>query len=98
MKIYDLCRHPNPWVDRWVNGWAHVKSLNQINLDLIEINQLWTFLTFFDILLKPPQPLMGLFFVLCDDFIAYAYFAEIAEFVWFLKGSHVTYQIALNDQ
>ena len=44
-------------VGQWVNG-----SLNQINLDLIEIIQLWTFWTFLDILLKPPQPLMGLFF------------------------------------
>ena len=35
---------------------------NQINLDVIEIIQLWTFWKFFlDILLKPPQPLMGLF-------------------------------------
>ena len=27
LKIYDLWRHPNLWVDGWVNGWAHVKSL-----------------------------------------------------------------------
>ena len=28
------------WVDGWVNGWGHVKSLkNRINLDLIEIIQ-----------------------------------------------------------
>ena len=34
-----------------------------IYLDLIEIIQLWTFWTFFlDILLKPPHPLMGLFY------------------------------------
>ena len=31
---------------------------NLINLDLIEIIQLWTFWTF---LLKPPQPFIGLF-------------------------------------
>ena len=27
LKIYDLSRHPYLWVDWWVNGWAHVKSL-----------------------------------------------------------------------
>ena len=27
LKIYDLWRHPNLWVDGWVNGWPHVKSL-----------------------------------------------------------------------
>ena len=27
LKIYDLWRHPYLWVDGWVNGWAHVKSL-----------------------------------------------------------------------
>ena len=27
LKIYELWRHPHPWVDGWVNGWAHVKSL-----------------------------------------------------------------------
>ena len=47
LKIYDLWRHPHLWVDGWANGRAHVKSLNQINLDLIEIIQLWTFWTFF---------------------------------------------------
>ena len=26
LKIYDLWRHP-PWMDGWVNGWAHVISL-----------------------------------------------------------------------
>ena len=62
LKIYDLWRHPHPWVDGWVNGWAHVKSLkynkswpnwdNSI-MDILDI--------FLDILLKPPQPFMGLF-------------------------------------
>ena len=27
LKIYDLWRHPDLWVDGYVNGWAHVKSL-----------------------------------------------------------------------
>ena len=27
LKIYDLWRHPHPWVHGWVNGWADVKSL-----------------------------------------------------------------------
>ena len=62
LKIYDLWRHPYLWVDGWVNGWAHVKSLksnkswpNQYNsiMDILDI--------LLDILLKPPQPLMGLF-------------------------------------
>ena len=51
LKIYDLWRHPHLWVDEWFNGWAHVKSQKQINIDLIEIIQLWTFWTFLDILL-----------------------------------------------
>ena len=63
LKIYDLLRQPYLWVDVWVNWWAHVKSLksnkswpNQDNsiMDILDI--------LLDILLKPPQPLMGLFF------------------------------------
>ena len=28
LKIYDLWRYPTyGWMYRWVNGWAHVKSL-----------------------------------------------------------------------
>ena len=31
LKIYDLSRHPYPWVSvwvgQWVNGWGQVKSL-----------------------------------------------------------------------
>ena len=34
LNIYDLCRHPHPWVGVWgscvgqlVNGWGQVKSL-----------------------------------------------------------------------
>ena len=27
LKIYDLWKHPHLWLDGWVNGWAHVKSL-----------------------------------------------------------------------
>ena len=45
-------------MDGCINGWAHVKSLN---LDLSRIIQ---FLTFLDILLKPPQPFIGLFLVI----------------------------------
>ena len=63
LKIYNLSRHPYLWVDGWVNGWAHVKPLksnkswpNRDNsiMDILDI--LW------DILLKPPQPFIGLFF------------------------------------
>ena len=42
LKIYGLWRHPHLWVDVWVDGWV-----NQINLDLIEIIQFWTFLDIF---------------------------------------------------
>ena len=65
LKIYNLLRHPYLWVDGCVNGWAHVKPLksnkswpNQDNsiMDILDI--------LLDILLKPPQPLMGLFFIL----------------------------------
>ena len=48
------------WMDGLMGGLMS-NHKNQINLDLIEIIQFWTFLTFLDILLKPPQPLMGLF-------------------------------------
>ena len=63
LKIYDLWRYPYLWVDGWVNGWAHVKPLksnkswpnwdNSI-MDILDI--------LLDILLKPPQPFIGLFF------------------------------------
>ena len=63
LKIYNLWRHPYLWVDGWVNWWAHVKPLKSNNswpnrdnsiMDIFEI--------LLDILLKPPQPLIGLFF------------------------------------
>ena len=46
LKIYDLWRHPHPWVGVWVDGWlsrsmggsGHITEY-QINLDLIEIIQ-----------------------------------------------------------
>ena len=62
LKIYNLSRHPYLWVDGWVNGWAHVKPLksnkswpNRDNsiMDIFDI--------LLDILLKPPQPFIGLF-------------------------------------
>ena len=62
LKIYNLWRHPYLWVDGWVNGWAHVKPLksnkswpNRDNsiMDIFDI--------LLDILLKPPQPFIGLF-------------------------------------
>ena len=65
LKIYDLWRHPHPWVDGWVNGWADVKSLksnkswpNQDNsiIDIFDI--FWTF--YFNHL----SPLWGYFFSL----------------------------------
>ena len=63
LKIYNLSRHPHLWVDGCINGWAHVKPLksnkswpNQHNsiMDILDI--------LLDILLKPPQPFIGLFF------------------------------------
>ena len=65
LKIYNLLRHPYLWVDGCVNGWAHVKPLksnkswpNRDNsiMDILDI--------LLDILLKSPQPLMGLFFLI----------------------------------
>ena len=38
---------------------------NQINFEVIKIIQLWTY--FWTFLLKPPQPLMGLFFYFQTD-------------------------------
>ena len=63
LKIYNLWRHPYLWVDGWVYGWAHVKPLksnkywpNRDNsiMDIFDI--------LLDILLKPPQPFIGLFY------------------------------------
>ena len=69
LKIYNLSRRPYLWVDGCINGWAHVKPLksnkswpNRDNsiMDILDI--------LLDILLKPPQPLMGLFFTpMCDS-------------------------------
>ena len=69
LKIYNLSRHPYLWMDGWVNGWAHVKPLksnkswpNRDNsiMDILDI--------LLDILLKPPQPFIGLFFFLSNGF------------------------------
>ena len=83
LKIYNLSRHPYLWVDGWVNGWAHVKPLksnkswpNRDNsiMDILDI--------LLDILLKPPQPFIGLFFaflfVICvkrKEWVLYPFFA-----------------------
>ena len=52
-------------MDGWVNGWAHVKPLKSNksgpNLDNSIMDILDILL---DILLKPPQPFIGLFFFL----------------------------------
>ena len=65
LNIYNLWRHPYLWVDGWVNGWAHVKPPksnkswpNRDNsiMDIFDI--------LLDILLKPPQPFIGLFLYL----------------------------------
>ena len=59
-----------------IYAWLHLKHLCVdiyawlmshlcvvLHFLIFEIIQLWTFWTFLDILLKPPQPLMGLFFL-----------------------------------
>ena len=72
LKIYNLSRHPYLWVDGWVNGLPHVKPLksnkswpnwdNSI-MDILDI--------LLDILLKPPQPFIGLFFHISSHQIAF---------------------------
>ena len=39
LKIYDLQRHPHPWVGGWMGQWVGSGQItkNLINLDLIEI-------------------------------------------------------------
>ena len=70
LKIYNLLRHPYLWVDGWVNLWAHVKPLksnkswpNRDNsiMDILDI--------LLDILLKPPQPFIGLFLLLIFSYM-----------------------------
>ena len=63
LRIYDLWGHPYLWVDMWVNGWAHVKWLKSNKSWPNQDNSIMNILDILlDILLKPPQPLMGLFF------------------------------------
>ena len=50
------------WVDEWVNGWPHVKSLKSNESWPIWDNSIMEI--FLDILLKPPQPFIGLFFLI----------------------------------
>ena len=47
LKIYDLWRHPHLWVGVWVCWWMGH------SFDILR----------FDFLLKPPQPITGLFFI-----------------------------------
>ena len=49
LKIYDLLKHPHLWVGVWVVGWMGGLICGSM------VGHFWTFL------LKPPQPLMGLF-------------------------------------
>ena len=60
LKIYNLSRHPYLWVEGVINGWAHVKPLKSNKSWPNRDNSIIDILL--DILLKPPQPLMGLFF------------------------------------
>ena len=41
LKIYDLYRHPHPWVGGWVGQWVGSGQItkNLMNLDLIEMIQ-----------------------------------------------------------
>ena len=62
LKIYNLSRHPYLWVDGWVNGWAHVKPLKSNKSWPDRDNSIMDILDILlDILLKPPQPFIGLF-------------------------------------
>ena len=61
LKIYDLLRHSHLWMHGLMGGLMSNHS-NQINLDLIKIIQLWTFLTFFGhFYLNHVSPLWGYF-------------------------------------
>ena len=63
LKIYNLLRDPYLWVDGWVNGWAHVKPLKSNKSWPDRDNSIMDILDILlDILLKPPQPFIGLFF------------------------------------
>ena len=59
------------WVYGWVNGWAHVKTTKNQNKSWP--NQDNSIMDILDILLKPPQPFIGLFFlfVLVNQFLTY---------------------------
>ena len=62
LKIYNLLRDPYLWVDGWVNGWAHVKPLKSNKSWPDRDNSIMDILDILlDILLKPPQPFIGLF-------------------------------------
>ena len=74
LKIYNLLRHPYLWVD----GWAHVKPLKSNKSRPNRDNSIMDILDILlDILLKPPQPLMGLFFKPCFDTQPKAFPSEI---------------------
>ena len=62
LKIYNLSRHPYLWVDGWVNGWPYVKPLKSNKSWPNWDNSIMDILL--DILLKPPQPFIGLFLTL----------------------------------
>ena len=67
-------------MDEWVNGWPHVKSLKSNKSRPIRDNSIMDI--FLDILLKPPQPLMGLFFhVMCHVELTLRQKIENGEFV-----------------
>ena len=69
LKIYNLSRHPYLWVDGWVNGWAHVKPLKSNKSWPNRDNSIMGILDILlDILLKPPQPFIGLFFTVFRTF------------------------------
>ena len=58
-------RHPYLRVDGWVNGWAHVKPLKSNKSWPNRDNSIMNILDILlDILLKLPQPFIGLFFII----------------------------------
>ena len=85
LKIYNLSRHPYLWMDGWVNGWAHVKPLKS--------NKSWpnrdnSIMDILDILLKPPQPFIGLFFTTLKN----VYMFKIIEFYWFMHSTFCSWK------
>ena len=59
-------------MDGWVNGWAHVKPLKSNKSRPNRDNSIMDILDILlDILLKPPQPFIGLFLNIISEFYSW---------------------------